>query len=163
MRDAMVMAIGISALIGGALGLRWNVFILIPTIILAVLSTAVIEAASGHQALFVALTIVLVAAAIQISYLGVSIARAAVVGLPVGRNAGLALDIQEHMEVVGSDGEHVGTIDYAESAGRIVLTGDPNARGKPHLISVNLVDYVDSKVHLNKSLEKVVLEWKAAA
>jgi len=34
----MVMAIGISALIGGALGLRWNVFILIPTIILAALS-----------------------------------------------------------------------------------------------------------------------------
>jgi hypothetical protein len=160
----MVMAIGISALIGGALGLRWNVFILIPTIILAVLSTAVIEAASGHQALFVALTIVLVAAAIQISYLGVSIARAAVVGLPVGRNAGLALEIQDHMEVVGSDGEHVGTIDHAESAGRIVLTGDdPNAGGKPHLISVNLVDYVDSKVHLNKSLEKAVLEWKAAA
>jgi hypothetical protein len=68
------------------------------------------------------------------------------------------------MEVVGSGGEHVGTIDHAESAGRIVITGDdPNAGGKPHLISVNLVDYVDSKVHLNKSLEKVVLEWKAAA
>src|ERR1700724_1374038 len=60
-------------------------------------------------------------------------------------------DIQEHMEVVGSDGEHVGTVDHTESADCIVLTGDdPKAGGKPHVISVEWVDHVDSKVHLNK-------------
>jgi hypothetical protein len=62
----MVIAIGISALIGGALGLRWNVFILIPAIILAALGTAVVGAASGDEAWLVGLTIFLVAAAIQI-------------------------------------------------------------------------------------------------
>src|ERR1700677_4978551 len=160
----MVIAIGIGALIGGALGLRWNVFILIPAIILAALGTAVVGAASGDEAWLVGLTIFLVAAAIQISYLSATIARAVVVGLPLERNAGLALDIWEHMEVVGPDGEYVGTIEHAQSADRIVLTcDDPKAGGKPHLISVSLVDYVDGKVHLNKPSEKVVLEWKSAA
>ena len=72
--------------------------------------------------------------------------------------------IQKHMEVVGSDGKHVGTIEHAESADRIVLMGDdPKARGKPHLISVDWVDYVDSKVHLNKPSKQAVSEWRIAA
>jgi hypothetical protein len=116
--NAMVVTIGIGALIGAALGLRFNAFILVPTIILAGLGIAVIQ-----------------------------IARGAVEGL-VPRN--LALDIQEHMEVVGSDGQHVGKVDHTEAA-ELVLTGDdPKAGGSPHLISVDWVDYVDSKVHLNR-------------
>jgi len=75
-----------------------------------------------------------------------------------------ALNIQEHMEVVGSDGKHVGTVDHTESADRIVLTGDdPKAGGKPHLISVEWVDYVDSRVHLNRPSRKAVMEWRIAA
>ena len=35
-----------------------------------------------------------------------------------------SLDIQEHMEVVGSDGKHVGTVDHKERDDRIVLTKD---------------------------------------
>jgi hypothetical protein len=68
------------------------------------------------------------------------------------------------MEVVGSDGNHVGTVDYTESAERIVLTGDdPKAGGKPHLISAEWVDYVDSKVHLNKPSRIAFTEWRIAA
>ena len=75
-----------------------------------------------------------------------------------------ALKIQAHMEVVGSDGKHVGTVDHTESADRIVLTGDdPKAGGKPHLISVEWVDYVDSKVHLNRPSRIAVMEWRIAA
>jgi hypothetical protein len=66
------MAIGISALIGAALGLRLNVFVLIPTIILAGFATAVIQVASGHRAWSVVFTVVLVATTLQISYLIVS-------------------------------------------------------------------------------------------
>ena len=158
----MVMTIGIGALIGAALGLRFNVFILIPTIILAGLGIAVFQIARGDEARFVAFTIVLVATVLQISYLLGSVTRAAIEGLvPFGRN--LALDIQEHMEVVGSDGQHVGTVDHIEAV-ELVLTGDdPKAGGKPHLISVDCIEYVDSKVHLNKSSRKAVLEWRAAA
>jgi hypothetical protein len=76
----------------------------------------------------------------------------------------VVLDIQEHMEVVGSDGQHVGMVDHKETASQIVLAGDdPKAGGKPHIISVEWVDFVDRKVHLNMPAEEAVLEWRAAA
>jgi hypothetical protein len=156
----MVMtAVGISALIGVALGQRFNVLILIPTIILAMVSVAIMEVARGDEVWPVALTtIILVATVLQIGYLVWNIIRGAVEDLTP-----LTL-IQKHMEVVGSDGKHVGTIDHTESADRIVLTGDdPKASGKPHLISVDWVDYVDSKVHLNKPSKKAISEWRIAA
>jgi hypothetical protein len=158
---AMWMTIGISALFGAALGLRFNIFVLIPAFILAGISTAVIQVASGDQTGSVVLAIVLVAAALQIGYLVANIARAVVEGgIPLGSEA---LGIQEHMEVVGSDGRHVGTVDHTE-ASELILTGDdPKAGGKPHLISVDWVDYVDSKVHLNKPSKKAVSEWQIAA
>jgi hypothetical protein len=155
---ATVMTVGIGALIGAVLGLRFNVFILIPTIILAAIGVAAVELARGDQAGSVALTIILAATALQVSYLVGIIARATVKGI------NLALDIQAHMEVVGSDGQHVGIVDHAESADQIVLTGDdPKAGGKPHLISVAWVDFVDRKVHLNKPSRKAVSEWQIAA
>ena len=164
----MTMTIGVGALIGVALGLRFNVFVLIPTIILAGVSTAVILAARGDQGLFVVViyetlrTIVLLATTLQVGYLVGIIARAAFEKLVPGND--LALDILEHMEVVGIDGAHVGTVDHTESADRIVLTGDdPQAGGKPHLISTEWVDYVDSKVHLNKPSRKALREWRIAA
>ncbi len=75
-----------------------------------------------------------------------------------------SLDIQEHMEVVGSDGKHVGTVDHKEGVDRIVLTkDDPKAAGQHHLITIDWVDYVDRKVHLNKPSQKAMSEWQAAA
>ena len=74
------------------------------------------------------------------------------------------LDIHEHMEVVGSDGKHVGTVDHKERDDRIVLTkDDPKAGGHRHLISIDWVEYVDRKVHLNKPSQKAMLEWQTAA
>jgi hypothetical protein len=62
-----------------------------------------------------------------------------------------SLNIQKDMEVVGSDCKRVGTIDHVETSDCIMLSkDDPKAGGKPHLISVDWVDYVDSEVHLNK-------------
>ena len=66
---AMLLAIGISTLIGVALALRFNVLVLIPAIILAAISTAVIAAARGDQAWLVVLTVVFVVTTLQISYL----------------------------------------------------------------------------------------------
>ena len=161
----MVIAIGISAFIGAALGFRFNVFALIVATILVAVSTAVMEVAHGDPISSVTSAIVLVVAAIQVSYLGGGIARSAVYGLvPLGRCVDMALDIQKHMEVVGSDGEHVGTIDRTESAERIVLAGDDaKADGKPHLISVDWISYIDSKVHLNRPSARAFLEWRVAA
>jgi len=149
---------GIGALIGAVLGLRFKVFILIPAVILAVVGVAGIEFARGDHAGSVPLAIILTATALQVSYLVGLIARATFKGINI------ASDIQAHMEVVGSDGRHVGMVDHTESADQIVLTSDdPKAGGKPHLISVDWVDFVDRKVHLNKPSRKAVSEWQIAA
>jgi hypothetical protein len=75
-----------------------------------------------------------------------------------------SLDIQKDMEVVGLDGKHVGTVDHLEAADRIILSkNDPKAGGRQHLISIDWVDYVDQKVHLNKPSTKATSEWQAAA
>jgi hypothetical protein len=75
-----------------------------------------------------------------------------------------SLDIQEHMEVVGSDGKHVGTVDHKESGDHVMLTkDDPKAGGHHHLISIDWVDYVDRKVHLNKPSQKAIVEWQTVA
>ncbi|MDQ2953500.1 MAG: DUF2171 domain-containing protein [Pseudomonadota bacterium] len=73
-------------------------------------------------------------------------------------------DIREHMEVIGSDGKHVGTVDHLEGANRIKLTkNDPNAGGKHHFISTDWIDHVDAHVHLNKSCDEVMKQWQEAA
>jgi hypothetical protein len=74
-----------------------------------------------------------------------------------------SLDIQKDMEVVGMDGKHVGTVDHLETADRIILSkDDPKAGGRQHLISIDWVDYVDQKVHLNKPSTKATSEWQTA-
>jgi hypothetical protein len=75
-----------------------------------------------------------------------------------------SLDVQDQMEVVGSDGEHVGRVDHKETADCIILTKhDPKAGGRPHLISVKWVDYVDDRIHLNRPSMKAMTEWRVAA
>jgi hypothetical protein len=72
-------------------------------------------------------------------------------------------DIREHMEVLGSDGEHVGTVDHLEGQDRIKLTkSDPKAGGQHHFISVEWVDHVDRHVHLNKTSNEAMKQWQAA-
>ena len=74
-----------------------------------------------------------------------------------------SLDIQEHMEVVGSDDKHVGTVDCLKGAENIMLTkDDPKSGGIHHIISMDWVDYVDQQVHLNKPSMAAMSEWQAA-
>jgi len=72
--------------------------------------------------------------------------------------------IKEHMEVVGSDGQHVGTVDHMEGKDKIKLTKhDPAAQGHHHLIPVKWVANVDNKVHLSKTKNEACQEWEHAA
>jgi hypothetical protein len=146
-------------------GWRFNVFILIPTIILGVVGATLVAVARGEQVWSAVLIIILAATALQVSYLIGGTAQAIFAWhVPLEKNTDVTLIIQDHMEVVGSDGEHVGTVDHTENADRIVLTGDdPKPGGTPHLISAEWVDYVDSKVHLNKPSVKADLEWQISA
>ena len=55
--------------------------------------------------------------------------------------------ILERMEVVGSDGVHVGTVDHVE-AGGIKLTRADSADGQHHWLKARHVARVDERVHL---------------
>ena len=73
-------------------------------------------------------------------------------------------DIKEHMEVLGSDGQHVGTVDHLEGSNQIKLTRkDPKAGGTHHLIPTDWVDHVDQHVHLNRASKDVQTRWRTAA
>jgi hypothetical protein len=72
-------------------------------------------------------------------------------------------EIKEHMEVVGSDGQHVGTVDYLEGSDSIKLTKSDSKDGKHHLIPADWVDRVDQKVYLKKSSQDAKAQMKAAA
>ena len=68
--------------------------------------------------------------------------------------------VTEHMEVVGSDGQHVGTVDKVRD-GRIVLTkSDPSAGGHHHSIPCGWLESVDDKVTLNKTAEEAMQAWR---
>ncbi len=59
--------------------------------------------------------------------------------------------IKEHMEVLGSDGLHIGTVDYLEEgSSQIVLTRSDSPDGEHHAIPMGWVDHVDTQVHLNQ-------------
>jgi hypothetical protein len=73
-------------------------------------------------------------------------------------------DIKEHMEVLGSDGQHIGTVDDLEGSSDIKLTkSDPKSGGQHHLIPLAWVDHVDQHVHLNRSSKDVQTRWRTAA
>ena len=68
--------------------------------------------------------------------------------------------VTEHMEVVGSDGQHIGAVDKVKGD-RIVLTkSDPSAGGHHHSVPCSWVESVDDKVTLNKSAEQAMQAWR---
>jgi len=64
-----------------------------------------------------------------------------------------AQQIKEHMEVCGSDGAHVGTVDCTKE-----LNG-----GEHHIIPLEWVDKVDDKVRLKKPARDAMAKWQTAA
>jgi hypothetical protein len=70
--------------------------------------------------------------------------------------------IREHMEVLGSDGQHVGTVDKVEGQ-RIKLTkNDPAAPGDHRYIHFDSIASVDTAVHLNRTAAQAKDEWGVA-
>ncbi|KQP85622.1 hypothetical protein ASF60_05955 [Methylobacterium sp. Leaf113] len=71
--------------------------------------------------------------------------------------------IQEHANVVGSDGAHVGTVDHVDK-GEIKLTKtDPEAGGLHHFIPVDFVHSVEGgTVRLDRPAEEVKREWSTS-
>jgi hypothetical protein len=71
-----------------------------------------------------------------------------------------ASEIKERMVVLGSDGEHVGTVDRVEDDDMIKLVHTDSPDGKHHYLPVDLVARVDEQLHLSITAEEAVEEWE---
>ena len=74
--------------------------------------------------------------------------------------------IKEHMEIIGADGVHVGTVDHVDGD-RIKLTkkdsGEGSHKGHHHYVSIGLVANVEGdKVRLSATGANAVLFEEAA-
>lgn len=70
-------------------------------------------------------------------------------------------EIREHMKVVGSDRQPVGTVDHVEGERIKLAKNDPQANGKHHYIPSNWVDRVDgNEVKLSKSASDACSSWQ---
>lgn len=68
--------------------------------------------------------------------------------------------VSEHMEVVGSDGTHVGTVDQVRGD-RIILTkSDKDAGGHHHSIPSAWIESVDDKVTIAKTADEAQHLWR---
>jgi hypothetical protein len=69
--------------------------------------------------------------------------------------------IREHMEVIGSDGRHVGKVDHLEGT-EIELAKFDTASGlKHHCIPLSWVDDVeDDKLRLDRTAEAAKAAWR---
>ena len=58
------------------------------------------------------------------------------------------LRIKEHMEIVGSDGEHVGTVDHVDGD-TVKLTKTDSSDHQHHVLAFDLVEKVeDNRIYL---------------
>ena len=73
-----------------------------------------------------------------------------------------ASQITEHMEVVGSDGKHVGRVDHVKGSEIELAKMDLQAMGKHHMIPLSWVEYIDDKVHLSMDRETAEDRWSKA-
>ena len=66
--------------------------------------------------------------------------------------------IREHMEVVGSDGKHIGKVDHVKGD-EIELTR-AMAVGSHHYLPLSLVSVVDDKVRLSVTEDEAKNRWR---
>ena len=68
--------------------------------------------------------------------------------------------VDEHQEVVGSDGEHVGTVDKVRGDRVILTKNDKDAGGHHHSFPSSWLQTVDDKVTLSKTAAEAKTAWK---
>jgi hypothetical protein len=68
--------------------------------------------------------------------------------------------VTEHMEVVGSDGTHVGKVDKVRGDRIILAKSDPNAGGMHHSVPCGWVESVEDKVILNRTSASAMESWR---
>lgn len=72
-----------------------------------------------------------------------------------------ATEIHEHMEVVGSDGGHVGRVDHVVGDEIELAKLDLGSGLKHHMIPMSWVDHIeDDKVCLNMTKDAAKASWR---
>lgn len=70
-------------------------------------------------------------------------------------------NIREHMKVVGSDQQLVGTVDHVEGDRIKLAKNDPQAGGKHHYIPTDWVDRIDGdQVCLRQKAQEAQQQWQ---
>ena len=74
---------------------------------------------------------------------------------------GLLGQIREHMEVVGSDGEHVGTVDRTAGDRLILAKSDEESGGAHHSLMCTAIDRIEGdKVMLDMPADEAKRKWR---
>jgi hypothetical protein len=74
---------------------------------------------------------------------------------------GMLAQIREHMEVVGNDGKHVGTVDCTKGDRLILTKSDPESGGVHHSLSCSDIDKVEGdRVILDCSADQAHHRWR---
>ena len=74
---------------------------------------------------------------------------------------GMLSQIREHMEVVGNDGEHVGTVDCSRGDRLILTRSDPQSGGAHHSLSCTEIDHLEGdRVVLDISAGQARERWR---
>lgn len=69
-------------------------------------------------------------------------------------------NIREHMKVIGSDQQPVGTVDKVEGDRIKLSRSDPQAQGKHHYIPADWIDRVDGdQVCLRQKAQDACRQW----
>ncbi len=68
--------------------------------------------------------------------------------------------VRAHMEVLGSDGGHVGTVDALRGEHIVLTRSDADAGGEHHGIPAGWVAKVDDKVHLSLTAPEAKTRWR---
>ncbi|HZQ72188.1 MAG TPA: DUF2171 domain-containing protein [Burkholderiales bacterium] len=70
-------------------------------------------------------------------------------------------NIREHMKVIGSDRQPVGTVDHVEGERIKLAKNDPQAGGEHHYIPADWVERVDGEqVYLRQKAQEVRRQWQ---
>jgi len=68
--------------------------------------------------------------------------------------------VQEHQEVVGSDGAHIGTVDHVKDDKILLTKNDRDAGGHHHSIPSAWIVEVGDKVKINRTAAQAQQAWK---
>jgi hypothetical protein len=70
-------------------------------------------------------------------------------------------EIREHMDVLGSDGHHVGRVDHVMGDQIELTKWDTGSGLKHHMIPMSWVDFIDDDgVHLNRTRDSAKTQWR---